>query len=355
MKKIIFKFFVFLVAASLTCGCSQDPYDWSEGESYIKLVNYEVTSITATAVRIDASFSSGSFYAGTLVCRVTNLSDQQSKTYSHQFKENGEGYVYLTDLLPNTTYLIEVTDERYYSLEYDKKINKVFSVEVTTAPLEAYVPEPLDLIVTTTKYSSDILARFRYEPNEKYSEIKSAGIFYGTSKDVTYETGTKVNGAIEGEVITVDYAALSEGTDYYVGAYISTADGVRVSSLTEVSTGKFPITAKLNAMQRASNNGSYGFTLSFTLSGVPDDMNLTQVEVCGARQSHVDLTGNAERRYTVEGVPQGNQELLFDYSRTLFVLFYVNYVDTRVAWPVVYWTDENGKSHVKELRMGWSC
>ena len=108
-------------------------------------------------------------------------------------------------------------------------------------------------------------------------------------------------------------------------------------------------------MQRASNNGSYGFTLSFTLSGVPDDMNLTQVEVCGARQSHVDLTGNAERRYTVEGVPQDNQELLFDYSRTLFVLFYVNYVDTRVAWPVVYWTDENGKSHVKELRMGWSC
>lgn len=353
MKKIIFKTFAFLMVLLATFSCSQDPYDWAEGEDNIKLVNYEVTSVTATSIKINASFSSGSLYSGTLVCKVTNMSDQQSKTYSHQFKKNGVGYVNLTDLLPGTTYLIEVTDERiYYD---DKKINLLFSVEVTTNPLEAVVPEPLDLILKTTKYSSDISAAFHYEPNEKYSEIKSAGIFYGTSKDVTYETGIKVNGTIDGEVITVDYAALTEGTDYYVGAYISTAEGVRVSPLKEVTTGKFPISAKLIEMQRASQNGSYGFTLSFILYGVPDDMNLTQVEVCGARQSHVELTGSAERRYTVEGVDHGNQELLFDYSKTLFVLFNVNYVDTRVAWPAISWIDEYGKSHVKELRLGWSC
>lgn len=355
MKRIIFRAFVLLVTVFTAFSCSQDPYDWAEGVADIKLVNYEVTSVTANSIRIDASFSSGDLYSGSLVCHVTNLSNQQTTTYSHEFRVNGDGYVNLTGLLPNTTYLIEIIDHRFYNTNVDEKNNLMFSVEVTTAPMEAFVPQPLDFILQTSKYCSDLTATFRFEKSENLSAVAQAGIFYGTSENVTYESGMKCFGTIDGDKVTVSCNSLKEGTVYYVGAYIYTKEGVCTSPLQKITTGEFPFIAKLNTLQRASNNGNYGFTLSFTLSNIPKDIELTSVKVLAARKSYFELYGFAEREFAVNGVIQSDQSILYDYGKTLFVMFNKDYADSRLVWPELNWIDENGKSHITEIRMGWNC
>lgn len=364
MKQFFLKTTFAILSVILFYGCSQEPYDWSEGENSIKVKSFVFNEISQNSVNISFDLISSKdinpdnlyFY---IKCKNTDKSSE-SITYDVEVTNlNGTNTIDLTGLESGVSYYLEFLVAMVQENDSYEE-NSLYTSSFKTIALYDLMPSPTSISLTPEKDSPLVNVACTLQIPENSKEIKEAGFFYGTDSKVTLETGTKVEGFIDGTIMVAELNQLDIDYTYYVGAYIITDAGTLTSGISSVTTNGVPFYIKVTHLERSVYNNRYGFTLAFDIYGISEntDCIFNRVRIRAARESYIELYGMAEVEFGGDNYEQINptskEENIYhyDYSKTNFGMFDKNYIDTRCVWFIIDWIDKYGIKHSSTIKNG---
>lgn len=239
MKQYLSKIIFMVLSILFFYGCSQEPYDWTPIEDAISVSDCEVSYPQLNSIKI--SFISKKENSRNIKVQEAfikygknNLGscNYDKKVSIDNFNLNGQNSVEINDLESNSSYSFRIC----LKIEgFDEII--VYELKKYIPSKEDFIPSLGFLDLTADEVYSSIYAKcsVTQQVNTNLFPIIEAGFFYGLTSDVTYETGTIIQGTINGNELSAEISGLSYLQKYYVGAFIKTEEGVKTTSVKQIS------------------------------------------------------------------------------------------------------------------------
>lgn len=233
MKKIFINSIITAISALCFWSCSQESYDWSKGKNIISVTNYKVNHIDITSFSLSFTCQQN---VDTKINEIyleygNNYYDYDYKINIDNFNPNGENTVEISDYTSNTEYKfrirIKLPDSDYIT---------IMEGTMNSPVVDSYIPTPTTLEITKKSISS-VNAKFTLT-NTDYTDlipIEEAGFFYEDHVNITPESGKKVIGKLENGVVSADITGLSPRDNYYVGGYVKTKYGTKVTNMYKIN------------------------------------------------------------------------------------------------------------------------
>ena len=256
MKQFFLKTTLAILSVILFYGCSQEPYDWSEGENSIKVKSFVFNEISQNSVNISFDLISSKdinpdnlyFY---IKCKNTDKSSESITFDVEVTNLNGTNTIDLTGLESGVSYYLEFLVAMVQENDSYEE-NSLYTNSFKTIALYDLMPSPTSISLTPEKDSPFVDVACTLQIPENSKEVKEAGFFYSTDSKVTLDTGTKVEGIIDGTTMVAELTQLDIDYTYYVGAYIVTDAGTLTSGVSSVTTNGVPFYVKVDNLERKS-------------------------------------------------------------------------------------------------------
>lgn len=273
MKKIFINSIITAISALCFWSCSQEPYDWNKGKDIVSVTNLNITYPQLNTIKFSFSCQQNVETKITDAILEYGTYENYDKTITlEDFNPNGENTVEINDLEFNSNYSfrvqIKIPGSDYITM-FDQK-------HIIIPTLENFIASPVSLNLKANEVFSSITATSTLSQviNPDVIPILEAGFFYG-SDIVSYETGTKIQGTIENNVLSADITGLKYYEFYYIGAYVKTKEGVKVTNVNKVQVIGMNFDADVEQIIPKSK----GFGVKFTLTTYDPNVTIEEITI----------------------------------------------------------------------------
>lgn len=275
MNKIIFKSFILLVTLFTVAGCTE-PFDWNSVKDIIIISDCEVSFPKLNSINISFTSQKNNEIKIKEVyikydTKNYSYCPYNNKTNIESFNPNGQNSIEINELKSNNNYAFKIC----VRIEGVNEI-VVYEFEKYIPDKNSFIPSPLHVKLTANEIYSSIYAECDIsEPaNSSLFPIIEAGFFYGLNSDVTYETGTIIQGTVDNNnVLTAEITDLNYLQKYYVGAFVKTQEGIKTTNIQQATVTGLDLGVSIDELIPKEK----GFGIKFTISKYDPTMTINNI------------------------------------------------------------------------------
>ncbi len=317
MKKIFINLITAAISALCFLSCSQEPYDWNKGKDIVSVTNLNITYPQLNTIKFSFSCQQNVETKITDAILEYGTYENYDKTITlEDFNPNGENTVEINDLEFNSNYSfrvqIKIPGSDYITM-FDQK-------HIIIPTLENFIASPVSLNLKANEVFSSITATSTLSQviNPDVIPILEAGFFYGTDI-VSYETGTKIQGTIENNVLSADITGLKYYEFYYIGAYVKTKEGVKVTNVNKVQVIGMNFDADVEQIIPKSK----GFGIKFSLTIYDPNATIEEITIVtsaydGSISPEFEVYKGSTYQAEVKKIDSNTTQYIYDLTNETF-------------------------------------